>query len=38
MVAVREFCCRVTVTGPSFRKSAENLERLGQIRVSSNRL
>jgi len=28
----------VTVTGPSFRKSAENLERLGQIRVSSNRL
>jgi len=37
-VATRELCCRVTVTGPSFRKSAENLERLGQIRVSSNRL
>ena len=37
-VAARELCCRVTVTGPSFRKSAENLERLGQIRVSSNRL
>jgi len=26
------------VTGPSFRKSAENLERLGQITVSSTRL
>jgi len=37
-VAARELCCRVTVTGSSFRKSAENLERLGQIRVSSNRL
>jgi len=37
-VAARELCCRATVTGPSFRKSAENLERLGQIRVSSNRL
>ena len=37
-VAARELCCRVTVTGPSFRKSAENLGRLGQIRVSSNRL
>jgi len=31
-------CCRVTITGPSFRKSAENLERLAQIRISSNRL
>jgi hypothetical protein len=37
-VAARELCCRVTITGGSFRKSAENLERLGQIRVSSNRL
>ncbi len=37
-VAARELCCRVTVTGPSFRKSAENLERLAQICVSSNRL
>ncbi len=37
-VAARELCCRATVTGPSFRKSAENLERLGQIRVSSTRL
>ena len=37
-VAARELCCRVTITGPSFRKSAENLERLAQIRVSSNRL
>jgi len=37
-VAARELCCRVTITGPSFRKSAENLERLAQIHVSSNRL
>ena len=37
-VAARELCCRATVTGPSFRKSAENLERLGQISVSSTRL
>ena len=37
-VAARELCCRATVTGSSFRKSAENLERLGQIRVSSTRL
>lgn len=36
--AARELCCRATVTGPSFRKSAENLERLGQITVSSTRL
>lgn len=28
----------MTITGGSFGKSAENLERLGQIRVSSNRL
>lgn len=37
-VAARELCCRVTLTGGSFRKSAENLARLGQIDVSSNRL
>ena len=33
-VGARELCSRATVTGPSFRKSAENLDRLGQIRVS----
>ena len=27
-VAARELCCRMMVTGPSFRKSAENLGRL----------
>jgi len=37
-VAARELCSRATITGGSFRKSAENLERLGQIRVSSNRM
>lgn len=37
-VGARELCSRATVTGPSFRKSAENLERLGQIRVSPERL
>lgn len=37
-VAARELCCRATVTGPSFAKSATNLERLGQIRVSAERL
>ena len=37
-VAARELCCRTTVTGPSFYKSAENLKRLGQISVSSTRL
>ena len=37
-VGARELCSRATVTGPSFRKSAENLERLGQIRVSAERL
>lgn len=37
-MAARELCCRATVTGPSFAKSAANLERLGQIRVSAERL
>lgn len=37
-VSARELCCRATVTGPSFAKSAANLERLGQIRVSAERL
>lgn len=37
-VAARELCSRAAIAGGSFRKSAENLERLGQIRVSSNRL
>jgi hypothetical protein len=37
-VAARELCCRATVTGPSFTKSAANLARLGQIRVSAERL
>jgi len=37
-VGARELCCRATVTGPSFAKSAANLERLGQIRVSAERL
>ena len=34
-VAARELCCRSTLDGASFRRSAENLARLGQIAVSA---
>ena len=37
-VGARELCCRVSVSGVSFAKAAENLERLGQIRVSKERM
>lgn len=37
-VGARELCCRVAMSGVSFEKARENLERLGQIRVSKERL
>lgn len=37
-VAARELCCRATLGGVSFAKAASNLARLGQIRVSKERL
>jgi hypothetical protein len=37
-VAARELCCRSTVDGLGFRRASENLSRLGQITVSSERL
>jgi hypothetical protein len=36
-VVARELCCRAAM-GVSFRKASENLQRLGQIRVSHERL
>lgn len=36
--AARELCCRVASAGVSFRKAAENLQRLGQIQASVERL
>ena len=35
-VAVRELCCRVSVSGVSFTKGAENLERLAQMRITKD--
>lgn len=37
-VEARELCCRIVLPGGSFSKAAENLWRLGQIRVSDERL
>ncbi len=37
-VAARELCCRATMGGVSFAKASSNLARLGQIRVSKERL
>ena len=37
-VAARELCCRATVDESGFRRASENLSRLGQIRVSAERL
>ena len=37
-VGARELCCRATLDGAGFRRAAENLARLGQIRVSAERL
>ncbi len=37
-VGARELCCRATLAGAGFRRAAGDLERLGQIRVSAERL
>ena len=37
-VEARELCCRIVLPGGSFSKAAENLLRIGQIRVSDERL
>ena len=37
-VEARELCCRIVLPGGSFLKAAENLWRLGQIRISDERV
>ncbi len=37
-VEARELCCRIVLPGGSFQKAAENLWRIGQIRISDERL